>query len=202
MAIFAAAPNEVAYTDGELHPVSRDNADRDALVGDGSFSEMVGKMRQEFDELSVPQVEEILDWQKSQGWLIIERTGTDSVFGTGSAAEEVVEIIKNRDLYWRNFFTGVFHILHSSAQDSKRVSQVLRTLEIVAFAIGFNDVADAQTSAELAHRYGKSRETINKSLHKFLQELCLPPLPTQRTAASVENIRAGRNRNKKVKQHE
>ena len=128
MAIFAAAPNEVAYTDGELHPVSRDNADRDALVGDGSFSEMVGKMRQEFDELSVPQVEEILDWQKSQGWLIVERAGTDSVFGTGGAAEDVVVIIKNRDLYWRNFFSGVFHILHSSAQDSKRVSQVLRTL--------------------------------------------------------------------------
>lgn len=200
MSKFATAPNEAAFADGELQPVSQGNADKDALVGDSSFSEMVGKMRREFDDLSVPLCEEIIDWQKSQGWLNTERTGTDSVFGIISGADEtLIEAIKKRDEYWQNFFNGVFHELHKRAQNQSRVGQVLRTIEIMALAIGFTDVADAKTPAELAYRYGKSRETINKPLHEILLKLQLPPLATQRNEDAVKNITDGRNRNKKVK---
>ena len=200
MGSFTAAPNEAAYSDGELQPVTHGNADQDVLVGDSSFSEMVGRMRREFDELSVPLLEEILDWQKAQGWLITERAGTNSVFGMGIGGDEyLIEAIEKRDEYWRNFFNGAFHELHKRAQNQNRAGQVVRIIEIMALAIGFTDVADAKTPAELAFRYGKSRETINKPLHEILLKLQLPPLSTQRDAAAVKNITAGRNRNKKVK---
>jgi hypothetical protein len=51
-------------------------ADTQALVGDSSFSEMVGVMHQELG-FTVPMCEEILDFEKDKGWL----AGSRPAFG-------------------------------------------------------------------------------------------------------------------------
>jgi hypothetical protein len=70
------------------------DADTQALVGDSSFSEMVGVMHRELG-FTVPMCEEILDFEKDQGWM----AGSRPTFGDNLPA-------------WMAKFVSILEYLH------------------------------------------------------------------------------------------
>lgn len=68
----------------------------------------------------------------------------------------------------------------------------MRTYDTICLALGMNTVCAAECAADLAQRYGVSRQHINQPLNEFIEELGLPQLPGHRTADSRQAMASAR----------
>ncbi len=81
----------------------------------------------------------------------------------------------------------------------RTIPDAVRTIDTFALALGHTTVCGAKCSADLARKWGKKRETINKPLLEIIEKFKLPRLPGMRDDEGVENITNGRNEHKKTK---
>ena len=111
-------------------------------------------------------------------------------------SDETEDALRRQAYAMNDFYHGVFFEVGEMLRRVGIRNDGMRTFETAALGMGWTDVANAMTSAELAQNYGKPRETVNKPLLEFMAKVKLPPLPSQRDPESVENITKGRNENK------
>lgn len=95
---------------------------------------------------------------------------------------------------------GVFNELRLQVANVRCVPDAVRTIDTFALALGFTTVCDAKNSAELARRWGRPKETINKPLLEIIEKLNLPKLPGQRSEAAIDKMATARRGNIKQKQ--
>lgn len=67
--LFNPETNQNAFIDGKVNPVAMTTGAAPGF-GDSTFSERVKILHREFDELSIPQCEELMDFFSDQGWLV------------------------------------------------------------------------------------------------------------------------------------
>ena|ERR1017187_5760942 len=115
---------------------------------------------------------------------------------TDEISDETADALRRQAYAMNDFFHGVFFEVGEMLRRVGIGKDGMRTFETAALGMGWTDVANATTSAELAGNYGKPRETVNKPLLEFMAKVKLPPLPGQRGKESVENITQGRNENR------
>lgn len=115
--------------------------------------------------------------------------------------EEVAGADTVRRLYFGMFDLqrGIFAELRLRVANVRTIPDAVRTIDTFALALGHTTVCNAKCSAELAMKWGKKRETVNKPLLEIIEKFNLPKLPGQRDEAGVKNITDARNKNKKTK---
>jgi len=111
-------------------------------------------------------------------------------------SDEMGDALRRQAYAMNDFYHGVFFEVGEMLARVGIGNDGMRTFQTAALGMGWTDVANATTPAELAGNYGKPRETVNKPLLEFMEKVKLPPLPSQRDKESVENITQGRNENK------
>jgi hypothetical protein len=148
------------------------SADTHALVGDSSFSELVGRLRREFpDALSVPLCEEILDWLKDEGLL--------TAGGRPNRAHTPAE--------WQAAFTKIlaYEFRHPALTD-------LYAARYVWGEPLLDDQLGHLNPAEFAARIGVSREAVNKAVLSAQKYFKLPPRRGQRDNNARKNMSMSR----------
>jgi len=111
-------------------------------------------------------------------------------------SDETADALRRQAYAMNDFYHGVFFEVGEMLRRVGIGNDGMRTFETAALGMGWTDVANATTSAELAGNYGKPRETVNKPLLEFMAKVKLPPLPSQRDKEAVDNITQGRNEHK------
>ena len=66
------------------------------------------------------------------------------------------------------------------------------SFKAMALAMGFNDVARAETISELAENCGMDKWPVNKCVNHFIEVLQLSPLPSQRNGAARKSMSRAR----------
>lgn len=88
---------------------------------------------------------------------------------------------------------GVFNELRLKISHVSSVPDAVRTIDTFALALGFTTVCGATNCAELARKWGKPKETINKPLKEIIEKFKLPKLPGMRSDEAVANMVRARN---------
>lgn len=110
----------------------------------------------------------------------------------------VADALRRQYYDFNDFFRGFFHEMRLRMTNTRTMVDCLRTFDVMALALGYMDVAGAESSAALARKYGKPKETVNKPLLEVIVKFKLPPLPGQRDKDGKSNIRKARNENRKL----
>jgi hypothetical protein len=172
------ALGDTAFADGDLQPVTdrrgslaADSADTSALVGDSSFSELVGRMRREFDDLSVPLCEEVLDWLKGEGLLAI---GAHAHHSMRPAKWKVGVLMVLEYVFKHPAMTDIFAALY--IWDEPLLDDILGHLN----------------PAQFAARIGVTREAVNKAVLRAQLYFKLPPRRGQRHPQARANMKQAR----------
>jgi len=149
----------------------KSNPDGRALVGDSSFSELVGAMHREFPDFSVPACEEILDWQREQGLL----ANASSPRRTFSGAQ------------WQSAFIRILEYIfnHPSLPD-------IYAAVYIWDQPALDDILGHLNPAEFAARLGVSRQAINDPVLKAQKQFKLKPRRGQRGHDARANMRTAR----------
>ena len=93
-------------------------------------------------------------------------------------SDETADALRRQAYAMNDFYHGVFFEVGEMLRRVGIGNDGMRTFETAALGMGWRDVADATTSAELVSSYGKPRaETVNKPLLEFMEKVKLPPLP-------------------------
>ena len=87
---------------------------------------------------------------------------------------------------------SVFNELRLKVSNVQTVADAVRTIDVFCLALGHTTVCGAPTSAALAKKWGKPKETINKPLMEILEKLKLPKLPGQRKDESIDKMEQAR----------
>src|SRR5262245_9369948 len=66
------------------------------------------------------------------------------------------------------------------------------SFKAMALAMGFNDVANADSITELANSCGYDKWTVNKAVNHFIDVLRLSPLPSQRSRTARDSMSKAR----------
>lgn len=166
--------------------------------GDSSLSELVGKMRQQFDgsKIDVPICEEILDWLTDEGYLLLGNKNTtigDPVRALESKFRLAMHLLisyqerqKPRKLRPENgvMFTQAELKAHMlSVYDDSTMSTRAICLEL-----GFHTAAGGETPATIAKRFGYKKFTFCKCAESFQERLGFPPRIGQRDDASRKHM--------------
>lgn len=181
----SAAADVIMDEDDALRAEHR-RAQREALAvaqGDG----LAGELAAEF-ALHPEAARELLDY-------VLERVAPEA---------PAIERVRLQEAERRidGYFNGVFHLLRSQMQRQKSVADLLRTFDVMCLALEFVDVAGTAVPSELARRYGKSKETVNKPLLEFQKRLRLMKRAGQRPDAARETMAARRVERIKMKKAE
>lgn len=104
------------------------------------------------------------------------------------------EVIERRDRDERivGWFENAFHILNAYQAHQTSAKQLRISRDCMEMALGFRLAAGAEGPAELARKYGVSKQAVGKCLNHFIAQLRLEPLPFQRKADARENMRKAR----------
>lgn len=106
---------------------------------------------------------------------------------------------RERDERMISFFENVFHMLNAYQSHQETAYDLRMSLRAMCLALGFSLAAGAEGAADLARQCGMSKQTVNKCLNHFLEQLRLEPLPFQRDAEARLNMAEARKRQLKPK---
>jgi hypothetical protein len=170
MGYHALLSDDAAYADGQLTPfaVPGPCPDTDALVGDNTFSQRVGKLRANFPEvLSVPLAEEILDFMADEGWL--------NTHAPPNSIREKFSIVKVMEYFYTQ--KGRFS----------------RYAGIWCWGIpALDDIVKHKCPEEVAREAGVTRQAVNKTVLKAQEFFGLGPRPDQRSMPARKKMRLAR----------
>lgn len=147
---------------------SAPSPDTDAIVGDSSFSERVGRLRREFPEaLDVPICEEIFDFMADEGWL-------------NGAAKTVTA----SDAAWKTKFIKILAFLYQH----HKTPHMYAALAIWDVDL-LDDIYGHRTQREFADSIGLTRAAVNKAVKEAQKYFGTAPRRDQRKFEACNNMR-------------
>jgi hypothetical protein len=94
---------------------------------------------------------------------------------------------------------GIFNELRLKVSNVRTVPDAVRTIDTFALALGFTTVCGASNSAELARKWGRPKETVNKPLLEIIEKFNLPKLPGARSEEAKNKMADARRSHIKTK---
>jgi hypothetical protein len=171
---------DAGFVEGELHATmdgriangaNGHSPDTCALVGDSSFSQLVGEMHREFPDYSVPACEEILDWLKDRG-LLSNGSGTRRIFTEAQWQSKFIKILEY--IFNHPTLPNIYAILYA-------LNQPL-----------LDDIVGNLNPTQFAGKLDVSREAINKPVLKVRKKFNLPPRANQRSDQARNRMKTAR----------
>lgn len=111
---------------------------------------------------------------------------------TDESTEFSEEIAKNREIMFEWFRNALHHLNAYQLHQGPDAAALRMSFKALALAMGFNDIARANSVSELANNCGSDKQTVNKAVNHFLEVLKLSPLPTQRGREARSNMSRAR----------
>lgn len=116
------------------------------------------------------------------------------MFPEDTSDELTEELAQSRETMFEWFRNALHHLNAYQIHQGPDAAGLRMSFKAMALALGFNDVARANSISELADNCGEDKQTVSKAVNHFLQVLKLTPLPSQRGQEARENMSKARKR--------